>query len=1118
MSKKPVQSNTLFNYFTSPKTPTSLRKKESSVEIQSRDKTPSRKINTSSSVSQDESDDEVPLPTKRRCTALIDSDSEPENKSPNKRTSKSNSPPSKRQKLNYSDEESSNNESSPEKQTTDSSSKAEMSRKLLAEYSFSKTDETVKINFNKPIKMEKSTNSNDNLDTSWTHEKLDFLKPENIRDAQKRKLSDPEYDPTTLYVPKDYLDSLTPAMRQWWILKSQNMDSVLFFKVGKFYELYNMDAVVGVQQLGFSYMKGEFAHSGFPESAYGKMATMLIDKGFKVARVEQTETPEMMSERCKGLRKVTKYDKVVAREICQVTTKASCVYGAQMPEARSEVGTYLYAFAARVNPDNTSRMGVCFIETSIGKFHLSEFDDDKHCSKVMGLFVEYPPGLILIERGANYGPLKYLLNTQLKDVMQETLASKTQFYNAADLLEKLFSECYFKDKNGEFQWPKMFTEVADDCNPKPEYELCLKSLGAIHSFLKRSYLDIQLFSMGLFEKYEPPNLKSKFDISHVERDYMILDYTAIQNLSLLGGKGTLQNTLDFCKTRFGKRLLPQIICKPLCQLDKIRLRQDAVQELFDDPKKLDACQQVLKKLPDLERQVAKIHTYGNKFCVTNHPDGRAILYEAKAYSKRKIIDLLKTLKGFEVSQEIADIFHNCESRLLRKLTQFAPNGMNINLTETLNFFKQAFNHDEAEKEGTIIPKRGVDEDYDEADNKIKEINTQLQTYLNEQSKFFGCQVTYFGTDKKRFQLEVPDHKAHKADGEYQMEGQRKGAKPAKRFSTSTTKELLQKMLKAEAERDKLILDLNRRIFEKFSQRYNEWQQVIHCLALLDVLCSLAEYACKFSGDICKPDIHAFSIKPFISIENGKHPCVANIENFVPNDTDVGVKDKAPLLLLTGPNMGGKSTLMRQVSIIAIMAQIGCFVPANRCSLSLIDRVFTRLGAFDDIVRGQSTFFVELNEASMILKHASMQSLLIIDELGRGTATHDGNAIATAYVEKLIQMKCRTLFSTHYHSLVDHFIDNSEVQLGHMACMVENEDVESEEVVTLLYKLSEGRCPKSFGFNAAKLAGLSEKIVARARELSKAVETEDKYRFVFRKVFATDTNIKELIDLINVLEF
>lgn len=167
------------------------------------------------------------------------------------------------------------------------------------------------------------------------------------------------------------------------------------------------------------------------------------------------------------------------------------------------------------------------------------------------------------------------------------------------------------------------------------------------------------------------------------------------------------------------------------------------------------------------------------------------------------------------------------------------------------------------------------------------------------------------------------------------------------------------------------------------------------------------------------------------VRDGRHPCISNIVNFVPNDITMDLKDNPSLLLLTGPNMGGKSTLMRQLAVICVMAQMGSFVPASSCNLTAIDRIFTRLGANDDIIAGKSTFLVELSEASTILKHASPFSLVIIDELGRGTSTYDGTAIATAYVDKLTTINCRGLFSTHYHSLVDHFENRRDVQLSHM---------------------------------------------------------------------------------------
>ncbi|XP_023246001.1 probable DNA mismatch repair protein Msh6 [Copidosoma floridanum] len=235
----------------------------------------------------------------------------------------------------------------------------------------------------------------------------------------------------------------------------------------------------------------------------------------------------------------------------------------------------------------------------------------------------------------------------------------------------------------------------------------------------------------------------------------------------------------------------------------------------------------------------------------------------------------------------------------------------------------------------------------------------------------------------------------------------------------------------------------------------------------------------------------------IEIRDGKHPCIPS-NNFIPNDTLIATKETAPLILLTGPNMGGKSTLMRQVGLITVMAQIGCHVPASACQLTLVDRIFTRLGANDDIMAGQSTFLVELSETAAILQHATTHSLVLLDELGRGTSTYDGTAIAASVVDALTKKKCRTLFSTHYHSLVEDFKDSANVSSAHMACKIENEDEGevTEQNVTFLYKLSQGACPKSYGFNAARLAGIPAHITKRAQEIATKLENEVNLRHAF----------------------
>ncbi|XP_056646514.1 probable DNA mismatch repair protein Msh6 isoform X1 [Diorhabda sublineata] len=1082
------RQSTLFNYFSSPK---QTCKKEQ----------PMKK-----DVPKTEDDDEVIVSfSKKRNRQIIEDSSDSENEKP---------PAHKKLHLSDNESETGNfalNKSNPIiSKMGDSDVQNGESKKNMKYFSFKKEIQ----NLPNPIEFTCTTITSEikDIHSNWLHITLDFLQPNRIMDSNKRKPNHPNYDSKTLFVPESYLNSVTPAMRQWWVLKSQHFDSILFFKVGKFYELYHMDAVTGVTQLGLSYMKGDFAHSGFPESAYGKMANLLIDKGYKVARVEQTETPEMLAERCKNTKLLTKFDKVTNREICQITSKATCIYTPQMPEWSNELPYYLYALCMKEFSSDKIQIGVCFVETSISVFRLSEFEDDKHFSRLLSLFAEYSPTLILIEKGGLNKPLNNLLNSHFKDIKKEFLIPNTQFLTASNTLETLLSECYFRNKEGQFHWPLFFKTIANDCVAKPNCELTTRCLGACMWYLKNSKLDIQTLSLQKFEWYDPLEYAMN---KKKQQDYLVLDAITIDNLELLGTTGSLKQVLDHCETAFGKRLLVRWICRPLCNSLKIEERQNAIKYLVDNSSLLNNTRMVLKGMPDLERFLMKIHTYGNKFLSTNHPDSRAVLYENNTYSRNKIKDFLKTLKAFETSYEIINLFQGCENRLLRKLTQLEPNGVYPDIMETISYFTNAFDHQQAEKDGKIIPKTGVIDEYDEIEVIIENLKKKLDNYLNEQSKFFGCNVTYVGTDKKRYQLEVPEIKSNKATDEYRLEGAKKGAKPVKRFSTATTRDLLSQMIDAESTKEKVILDLSRKIFEKFNDKRDKFDTVIQCLTILDVLCSLAEYARTYSFEICLPTILPFDDQPKLLIENGRHPVAQNLENYIPNDTKMGVDELPSLLIITGPNMGGKSTLMRQIAIISIMAQIGSFVPASKCELTLIDRIFTRLGAQDDMKNSQSTFYVELSEAASILQYASQHSLLIIDELGRGTSTHDGNAIATSYVNKLIQLKCRTAFSTHYHSLVYNFLDCSDVQLGHMACLIESDPDSTIENVTFLYKLATGRCSKSYGFNAARLAGLERQVIIDAMKVAKTLEEQSYLQNVIQAVM-TSENLSEIRQILKSL--
>ncbi|XP_005181193.2 probable DNA mismatch repair protein Msh6 [Musca domestica] len=1129
--------NTLFKYFSSPASQKKILKTsndDNEEEIKDKENIKTQENGNAvkeekkaqrMDVSDDDDEEVVVGKKKRKRLVLVDSDDEEEDASP-KSKKKSKDDSSFHGSDEEEEEESSCSSASPSpkkknlKQDEPKSKKVKLDASLVSGTFAEKlqqlqSSEDCKTTKKQEAKCEEIvTTSTLDEPVIWPHQKLEFLKPDQIKDKQGRRPDHPDYDSSTLYVPAKFLDSLTPGVRQWWVFKSENFDCVLFFKVGKFYELYHMDADVGVNELGFTYMRGEFAHSGFPEVSFDKMASILVERGYKVARVEQTETPDMMTERCKRI-KATKFDKVVRREICQVMNRGTRVFGSQCSITPNYQASYMLAIVEKPHQTGgTSSYGICFVDTSIGDCYLGEFDDDKNCSRLHTLLSHHMPVLVVLEK-ANIGEqTQDIMRTVLSGTLKEYMPANGSQQSTAEKTLKELAENYYAC-NGD-NWPLVLRTMQDESDhlgltPHRDARLALKALGLCVNYMKKCKVAEKVLPMARYHLYEPPDATSKSPMKKsptMHRAHMVLDATTLMNLRITGEEHSLQSTLDQCCTKFGKRLLHHWLCAPSCNLAVIKDRQQAIAEFLENSSLLQGIRAVMAPLPDFERYLAQFHHFGSKLVQEKHPDGRAILFEAKQYNKKNIQNFITILRGFETLLKIPSMFEGVSCSLLKHLSQNENNGGAFpNLSKQLTFFKEAFDHAKASESGVIAPERGVDEDYDRVESKIQEIKDELEEYRIEQEKFFGCRVVYFGAERKRYQLEIPESNARKVNSKYALEGQKKGAKPSRRYTTEETRTFLKRMLAAEDERNAILKDLSRRIFEKFSQHYELWKQCVDCVSEIDVLASLAEYARTQSTSMCIPEVVNLSEgeQAFIEIEEGYHPCLSS-DTYIPNGLSLGCNDTPALSLLTGPNMGGKSTLMRQVGLLTVMAQIGAHVPAESCRLSLVDRIFTRLGAQDDIMSGHSTFLVELNETSLILKHATANSLVLLDELGRGTATYDGTAIAASVVNFLADLKCRTLFSTHYHNLIDFFHNDDRITLGHMACMVENEDTEdpTQETVTFLYKYSAGACPKSYGFNAAKLAGMSHGIIKRAYALSKKVEAIALKRKIAAKLVAAAT--------------
>jgi len=583
---------------------------------------------------------------------------------------------------------------------------------------------------------------------------------------------------------------------------------------------------------------------------------------------------------------------------------------------------------------------------------------------------------------------------------------------------------------------------------------------------------------------------------------MVLDSISLTNLEVFENNydntqsGTLYEQLDFCSTSFGKRLLKYWLVNPLCDPEAINDRLNAIDDLKEMDDQFLAIRDTLKSLPDLERLISKIHQLGN--VSKNHPDSRAIMYEGNTYSKRKVEDFITLLNGFQSAANLLNNLgkNNVKSVLLKSILTITKNEKDKTgfpyLNELLEHFMTSFDPESAKKDGKIIPAPNRNKDYDKAINDIKRIEKELENYLKSQSKAFGCTLTYTGSAKNRFQLEIPENRCKKIPEDFELTSSKKGFK---RYWSDEIKALLSELTNAEARRGEALRNTMKYLFKDFDNHFNIWNRAVQCLSILDVLMSLTLYVKNAEHDMCRPEVLLIddNNKPLIDIKNGRHPCLMKTfsGDYIPNDVIIGCHDannnwqKNPLVILTGPNMGGKSTLMRQTGLTIILAQMGCYVPAESCRLTPVDRIFTRIGASDKILAGESTFFLELSETASILHHATTHSLVLMDELGRGTATFDGTAIAYSVVKELAQkINCRTLFSTHYHHLVEEFTDDDNVSMGHMQSMVSADD----QSITFLYKFGEGAASKSHGFNAAKLADLPDEIISKGS--IKSIEFEN----------------------------
>jgi len=583
-------------------------------------------------------------------------------------------------------------------------------------------------------------------------------------------------------------------------------------------------------------------------------------------------------------------------------------------------------------------------------------------------------------------------------------------------------------------------------------------------------------------------------------DHMQVDGTTIENLELLfnqadkTSRNSLWAKLNYTKTPHGFRLLRVWLLRPLFRQADIHRRQDAVAELCTGSAALamSEARPMLQKVGDLERLLSRVHAMGGSGSSSANPNERAMLYEGATYTQRKINDFQKLIEGLRSAGRVMDLFSpekcgDISSGLLRKIVRRQNDGgcFPNNLEEELNWFR-----DNSEC---------FDDEYYAACADIERIERELENYKVQTCRQLGrnslSHWKYINTQpdsRDKYLIELPVSIPVPQD--FYIKAKRgSGAKQVNKYRTSIVEDLVNALEAALDEKKAGKERSTQLLFQKFDSLRAIWTAAAHATAMLDALGSLAFVSSM--PDMVRPTILDENASPMLHYRQGRHFCVDVTHDgggFIPNDLMLGGNEEssARVLLLSGPNMGGKSTMLRQTCLIAIMAQVGCFVPATECTLTPLDRIFTRLGASDRILSGQSTFFVELAETAAALRGATRRSLVIMDELGRGTSTFDGTAIASATVQHLVEASgCLVMFATHYHTLLDDWKETSAVRLGHMECLVEDGDENSNSNITFLYTLGEGVCPKSFGINVARLAGLPDEVLKIAEQKSRAFEEE-----------------------------
>ncbi len=806
---------------------------------------------------------------------------------------------------------------------------------------------------------------------------------------------------------------MTPMMRQYLDVKKNYPDSILFFRMGDFYEMFLDDAILASRELEIaltSRSKGEDGEKnpmcGVPYHAADAYIDKLIAKGYKVAICEQLEDPATS----KG---------IVKRDVIRVVTPGTVINSKMLDEKKNNFLCAVYG--------HKTTFGAAFSDLTTGEVFVTSVSGRQR----------------LIDEIARYSPTEIVVssevfkNTKLRDELRYR-------FNAS--LEMISAE-----------------PTRDSCEHLIYQWFHITDLSELH--LSEDYFTVNALGMILMHFEET----QKMQIGHIKRvsaysenEFMDIDIFTRRNLEITetmrskAKKGSLLWVLDKTKTAMGGRLMRSFVEKPLIDCAQIAKRHYAVSELFEATDKREQAMEVLEGIYDIERLLGKI--------------------SCKSASPKEMISLKQSLQNLP---QVEFLLSGLKAPLFRQMYERIDT-----LEDIAELIDAAITEEDTPislKDGGII-KTGYDSQVDEfrnlAENGQSEIAkiearekelTGIKTLRTGYNRVFG----YYIEVSKSYRDSVPDRYIRKqtlTNGE--------------RYITEELKELETKVLGASEFLKAREYELFCGIRDKVAEAAARIQTSASVVAHLDVICSLSEVAVK--NGYTMPCVDA---SDKIEIKGGRHPVVEKMLDdalFVPNDTSLDCGDNR-MLIITGPNMAGKSTYMRQVAVIVLMAQIGSFVPADSCRIGVCDKIFTRVGASDDLSAGQSTFMVEMTEVAQILKHATKRSLLVLDEIGRGTSTYDGLSIAWAVSEYIANKKkigARTLFATHYHELTELENKLDGVKNYCIACKKRGDDI------IFLRRIVKGGADESYGIEVSALAGLPKEVVSRAKEILAKIDAKE----------------------------